>query len=121
MRRLSSLALAFVLGAMWVTTAAAENYWRVEYDRAPGRYMVTLPDPGDYLRALAGEDEIILSVPAARIEELISSLREFEGRETSYARAGMLMLPDFPQPPMYQTFFKRWGLYEEDKDKGEKK
>jgi uncharacterized protein (DUF169 family) len=86
-----------------------------------GRYMVTLPDPGDYIRALAGEDEIILSVPAARMEELISGLREFEKRGDSYARAPMLMLPDFPQPPMYQTFFKRWGLYEDNKDNGEKK
>ena len=86
-----------------------------------GHYVVTLPDPGDYIRALAGEDEIILSVPAARIDELISSLREFEEREASYTHARMLMLPDFPQPPMYQTFFKKWGLYEDDKDNREKK
>jgi len=23
------------------------------------------------------------------------------------------MQHDFPQPPMYQTLFKRWGLYDE--------
>jgi uncharacterized protein (DUF169 family) len=88
-----------------------------------GRYMVTLPDPGDYMRALAGEDEIIISVPAARMEEFMAGIqRSIEG-EYGYERAGMYMLPDFPQPPFYQMLFKRWGLSGEgkSKSKGRKK
>jgi uncharacterized protein (DUF169 family) len=84
-----------------------------------GQLMVTLPDPGDYHRALAGEDEIALSVPKDKIGELVEGIKELEEGEFkedfSYARAGMHMLHDFPHPPMYQTLFKRWGLYEEEK------
>lgn len=88
---------------------------------ADGQLMVTLPDPGDYARALAGEDEIILSVPGDRMGGLVEALKQFEQGDFGYARAGMYMLHDFPQPPMYQTFFKRWGLYDEGTDKGGKK
>jgi len=84
-----------------------------------GQLMVTLPDPGDYHRALAGEDEIVLSVPKDKIAKLVEGVREIEKGELkedfSYARAGMYMLHDFPHPPMYQTLFKRWGLYKEGK------
>jgi uncharacterized protein (DUF169 family) len=75
-----------------------------------GQYLVALPDPGDYHRALAGEDEIILSVPAAKMEELVSGLRQFEEKEFGYAQANMYMLHDFPQPDFYKMLFKRWGL-----------
>jgi len=86
-----------------------------------GHYMITLPDPGDYMRALAAEEEIILSVPAARMEEFMSGIRRMVEGEYGYERAGMYMLHDFPQPPLYQTLFKRWGLYGEGKGKGRKK
>ena len=82
-----------------------------------GRLMVTLPDPGDYTRALAGEDEIILSVPGDKIEELVEGIRQMEEGDFGYARVIMYMQHDFPQPPMYQTLFKRWGLYDEGADK----
>ncbi len=82
-----------------------------------GRYMVTLPDPGDYMRALAAEDEIILSVPAARMEELMKGIRASMEGEWGYERTGMYMLHDFPQPPFYQMLFKRWGLYPDGDEK----
>jgi uncharacterized protein (DUF169 family) len=81
-----------------------------------GHFMVTLPDPGDYQRALAAEDEIILSVPKDKIRELavgIRQLEELENGEFSYAHANMYMQHDYPHPPFYQALFKRWGLYEE--------
>ncbi|MBN1176801.1 MAG: DUF169 domain-containing protein [Dehalococcoidales bacterium] len=80
-----------------------------------GGMMVTLPDPGDYTRALAGEDEIILSVPKDKMEELVKGVRQMEEGDFGYAKAIMYMQGDFPHPPMYQTFFKRWGLYGEGK------
>jgi uncharacterized protein (DUF169 family) len=84
-----------------------------------GRYMVTLPDPGDYMRALAAEDEIILSVPASRMDEFMQGVKLFQEGEYSYERTGMYMLHDFPQPSFYQMLFKRWGLQKE--KKGRKK
>ena len=86
-----------------------------------GRYMITLPDPGDYMRALAGEDEIILSVPAGKMEELITGLRQMRENEYSFERTGMYMLHDFPQPPFYQMLFQRWGLALKDGEKDAKK
>ncbi len=86
-----------------------------------GRYMVTLPDPGDYMRALAGEDEIILSVPAARMDEFMQGIRRTMEGEYSYERTGMYMLHDFPQPPFYQMLFRRWGLQKEEKKSGKKR
>lgn len=80
-----------------------------------GQLMVTLPDPGDYTRALAGEDEIILSIPKDKMAVLMDAFKQFDQGEFKYANANMYMQNDFPQPPMYQTFFKRWGLYDEEK------
>ena len=79
-----------------------------------GRYMVTLPDPGDYQRALAVGDEIVLSVPPARLVELVTGLRRFEEGEFGYSRANMFMLPNFPRPDFYKQLFRSWGLDVED-------
>ena len=77
-----------------------------------GHLMVTLPDPGDYHRALAGEDEIVLSVPKDKVAKLVEGVREIEKGDFAYSHANMYMLHDFPQPEFYQMLFKRWGLYE---------
>jgi uncharacterized protein (DUF169 family) len=75
-----------------------------------GQYWITLPDPGEYQRALAGEDEIILSVPGHRMGGLISELKRLADTEFGYASAAMEMRPDFPQPEFYKTLFKMWNL-----------
>ena len=75
--------------------------------------MVTLPDPGDRNRALAGNDEIILSVPAARMEELVGGLLRMKERGFLSDNNGMFMLHDFPRPEFYKMLFRRWGLPDE--------
>lgn len=80
-----------------------------------GKLMVTLPDPGDYHRALAAEDEIVLSVSRDRMAKFLEGVREVEKGDFAYSRANMYMLHDFPQPEFYQMLFKRWGLYGEGK------
>jgi uncharacterized protein (DUF169 family) len=82
------------------------------------RYMITLPDPGDHIRALAGSDEIILSVPAARMEEFVTALKRMKESGRGFESYGMYMLHDFPQPPLYRMLFKRWGLSPKDEDDG---
>ncbi len=81
-----------------------------------GHLMVTLPDPGDYHRALAAEDEIILSVPVDKLIRLLDGIKEVEKGDFAYNKASMYMQADFPQPEFYQMLFKRWGLYGEGKD-----
>jgi len=85
-----------------------------------GQFMVTLPDIGDYHRALAAEDEVVLSVPKDRLEKMVAGVREFEEGDFAYGRANMYMRHDFPQPEFYQMLFKRWGLYDEGEGKGNK-
>jgi len=75
-----------------------------------GQYRITLPDPGDFQRALAGEDEIIFSVPKDKLETVILGLRHFEEMEHGYTQHTMEMRPDFPQPEFYKDLFRMWGL-----------
>jgi uncharacterized protein (DUF169 family) len=75
-----------------------------------GQCQITLPDPGDYERALAGEDEIIFSVPRDKMEDLMLGLRHFEERGLGYTHFIQEMRPDFPQPEFYKKLFKQWGL-----------
>ena len=74
--------------------------------------MVALPDFGEYERALAGDDEIILSVPKSRMEEFRTGLIEKEQGKFGHSGTSYMMLPDFPQPPFYKRLFARWGLSE---------
>jgi uncharacterized protein (DUF169 family) len=75
-----------------------------------GQYRITLPDPGDYERAMAGEDEIIFSVPADKMDELMMGLRGFEERNMGHTHFAMDMRPDFPRPEFYKKLFEMWGL-----------
>ncbi len=75
-----------------------------------GEYRVTLPDPGEYDRALAAEDEIIFSVPKNKIEALVAQLKVYAEREFGYVDSFMEMKPDFPRPEFYEKLFKSCGL-----------
>ncbi len=75
-----------------------------------GQYRITLPDPGEFQRALAGEDEIIFSVPGNKIKGLAEGLRETEKMERGYTYSNLEMRPDFPQPEFYKQLFKACGL-----------
>jgi uncharacterized protein (DUF169 family) len=73
-------------------------------------YRITFPDPGEYQRALATEDEIIFSLPGTKVKTLISGLRHIEERRHGYADFAQEMKPDFEQPEFYKELFKEWGL-----------
>jgi uncharacterized protein (DUF169 family) len=75
-----------------------------------GQYRITLPDPGEFQRALAGEDEIIFSVPGNKVQELVSGLGEFDKARRGYLYPNLEMRADFPQPEFYREFFKACGL-----------
>lgn len=75
-----------------------------------GQYRITLPDPGEYERAMAGEDEIIFSVPKDKMEELISGLKHFDQVKLGYSHLSMQIRPDFPRPEFYRHLFRTWGL-----------
>jgi uncharacterized protein (DUF169 family) len=75
-----------------------------------GEYRITIPDPGEYERAMAGEDEIIFSVPKEKLTGLIQGLGHFEKRGMGYTQLAMEMKFDFPRPPFYKDLFQMWDL-----------
>jgi uncharacterized protein (DUF169 family) len=84
------------------------------YDIIPpilnNEYRITIPDPGEYERAMAAEDEMIFSVPISKLESLVAGLREGEERNFGYKHFVIDMRPDFPRPPFYKKLFEMWGL-----------
>jgi uncharacterized protein (DUF169 family) len=74
-----------------------------------GKCCVVLPDPGEYQRALALEEEIIFAVPQARMPAVVAGLKR-GGRTYSHRDQYMSMHPDFEQPQFYKDMFKGWGL-----------
>jgi len=75
-----------------------------------GQYWVVLPDPGEYQRALTGEDEIMFAVPAAKMEKLVSGLIAGQKKEFAYSSYNMFMQADFPHADFYKKMFRSWGL-----------
>ncbi len=77
---------------------------------ATGNYLVALPDPGEAMRALPTEDEIIISFPAAKLEGTVSGLKQLDERHSGYRHTPLYMKGDFEQPELYRVFFRQWGL-----------
>ncbi len=75
-----------------------------------GEYRITMPDPGDYERAMAAEDEIILTVPAAKLDSLVAGLQRFKRQGTTSRPRATEIQPDFSHPPFYRELFRQWGL-----------
>lgn len=75
-----------------------------------GDCQVTVPDPGDFERAGADEDEMVLTVPTAKLGELMEGVYHFEEIGMGYRRFNLSMHADFKQPPFYEEYFRRWGL-----------
>jgi uncharacterized protein (DUF169 family) len=77
-----------------------------------GTCEVTVPDPGDFERAGAADDEMIFTVPAANMKELMDGVYHYEKMGMGYRSFGHELKGDFQQPPFYQQYFKQWGLDE---------
>jgi uncharacterized protein (DUF169 family) len=76
-----------------------------------GEAYITVPDPGEYERAMTGEDIMILTLPARKskgrnlFEDMMYGL--YKRPYTSFAPS---MWPNFPKPGFYNTYFSQWGL-----------
>jgi uncharacterized protein (DUF169 family) len=79
-----------------------------------GKYHITVPDPGEYERALTDEDEMIFTVPAGKLEELTSGLNTIAAFGFGFGQLYMEMKTDFPRPQFYEDLCGYWGL-----DKGQ--
>ena len=79
-----------------------------------GEYRITFPDPGEYERGLTDEDEVILSVPKGRMDELLRGLTSNASHGLGYKCLNKEMEYDFKRPPFYNSLFEMWGF-----DRGE--
>ena len=75
-----------------------------------GEYRITLPDPGEYERALTDENMIIFSVPAARFDEFLAGAKCLVEARMANNSLHMEMKEDFARPPFYNELFSLWGL-----------
>jgi uncharacterized protein (DUF169 family) len=82
--------------------------WAVTSPIIHNAYWITLPDPGEYVRALTQAGEMIFSIPAPKIGRFIKGLKRFF-KESMFANEQMMMLSDFPQPEIYKKIFKAWN------------
>ncbi len=73
-------------------------------------FNITFPAPGEHERGLTDENEVMFTLRAERLEELVESLKLFDKIGMSFQKLRMEMSMNFPRPPFYEEMFKKWGL-----------
>lgn len=71
---------------------------------------LVVPDPGDYDRAGAEPDEMIVTIPAQVLPEFMTVFHKYDTQGPKFRSWALNMQPNFPQPKFYQDYFKKWGL-----------
>ena len=83
--------------------------WAVTSPILHNEYGVTLPDPGEYVRALTQAGEMIFSIPAVKLDGFMKGLKIFF-EKSMFANEQMMIASNFPQPDIYKKIFKEWGM-----------
>jgi uncharacterized protein (DUF169 family) len=95
-------------------TSTLDPIWSCVHSIVPsllkGTCEVTVPDPGDFERSSAGDDEMVFSVPAPNMKEFMDGVYHYEKSGMGYRSFGRDLRGDFQQPSFYQEYFKKWGL-----------
>lgn len=73
-------------------------------------YNITFPDPGEYERGMTDEDEVMFTMKAEKITEIVSGLNILAGANFGYQQLQMDMPKNFPRPEFYNNMFEKWGL-----------
>jgi uncharacterized protein (DUF169 family) len=95
-------------------TSTLDPIWSCVHSIVPsllkGTCEVTVPDPGDFERSSAGDDEMVFTVPAGNMKEFMDGVYHYEKMGMGYRSFGRDLRGDFQQPAFYQDYFKKWGL-----------
>jgi uncharacterized protein (DUF169 family) len=95
-------------------TSTLDPIWSCVHSIVPsflkGTCEVTVPDPGDFERAGAGDDEMVFTVPAGNMKEFMDGVYFYEKMGMGYRSFARELKGDFQQPPFYRDYFKKWGL-----------
>ena len=74
-----------------------------------GRWQITVPCRGDRTRALARDDEMIVTIPAAELPDVAEGLRDLQEQGQGMPMS-LTMRPDYNLPPTYVTIGKMMGM-----------
>jgi uncharacterized protein (DUF169 family) len=112
--QLRHLLFALMLKSGRRVTSTLDPIWSCVHSVVPsllkGTCEVTVPDPGDFERAAVGDDEMIFTVPAGLMQELMDGVYHYEKAGMGYRSFARELKGDFQQPPFYRQYFKMWGL-----------
>jgi uncharacterized protein (DUF169 family) len=73
-----------------------------------GECQVAVPCRGDHYRAMAGDEEMIFTVPKGKVEDLMQGLRVIE-RTGSKLPVGYSFLPEYPLLDSYRKIGEKMG------------
>lgn len=73
-------------------------------------YNLTIPDPGEYERALSDDNEMIFTVKGDKLDELVESIRLINKMGFGYKNLAMDMNIEYPRAEFYNVMFEKWGL-----------
>ncbi|KPK87700.1 hypothetical protein AMJ80_11800 [bacterium SM23_31] len=112
--QLRHMLFAMLLKNGYRVTSTLDPLWSCVHSVVPslltGECEVTVPDPGEFERGGVGDDEMMLSIPTGRMEELMTGVYHYDRMGMGYRSFGRELKGDFQQPPFYKQYFKKWGL-----------
>lgn len=95
-------------------TSTLDPIWSCVHSVVPslltGECNVTVPDPGEFERGGVGDDEMMLTIPAGKMKELMDGVYHYEEMGMGYRSFGRELKGNFQQPPFYRQYFDQWGL-----------
>lgn len=95
-------------------TSTLDPIWSCVHSVVPslltGECNVTVPDPGEFERGGVGDDEMMISIPSNKMEELMTGVYHYDKSGMGYRSFGRELKGDFKQPPFYRQYFDKWNL-----------
>jgi uncharacterized protein (DUF169 family) len=95
-------------------TSTLDPIWSCVHSVVPslltGECNVTVPDPGEFERGGVGDDEMMLSIPSNKMEELMTGVYHYDKSGMGYRSFSRELKGDFKQPPFYRQYFDQWNL-----------
>lgn len=73
-------------------------------------FNITFPDPGEYERALADEDEVMFTMRSEQLPDVMDALHILSAAHFGYSELSKSMWLDFPRPPLYNDMYAGWGM-----------
>ena len=72
-------------------------------------FKITVPDPGEYKRAYCDEDEMIFSIPALKLDEIVGALTELSDMGLGYRGLNKEIEP-MAIGGFYAALLEKWGM-----------